>query len=183
MNPLNLMPSPWATVAKVALPILALMAAWIAGGIYGRSGENARLTAKYQPVMERATATLNLTAARIRAARAQALAEDLANARRVEAAQAQASQETANALELELAAARAAAADYARRLRDGLQAEASGSGSVAASDGRHADAAGTADSSGRMSIMDEEDLRICSENTVKALAWPVWWVKISAIPR
>ncbi len=34
-----------------------------------------------------------------------------------------------------------------------------------------------------MPVLDDGDLLICTENTVKAQGWFAWWKRIRAIPR
>jgi hypothetical protein len=106
-------------------------------------------------------------------AQAEARAADLQHARDVETAQTRIKEEVTRDLEGKLASARAAADDYARRLRN--QA-AQGGGDRAGLSFTPA-AASAADGAGEATVLD--DLRACADNTVKAEGWRDWWIKIS----
>lgn len=140
--------------------------------------------ASYDAAMQRAKANLDLSAERIRSARASAAASDQARARAIEQFHTQASQEAARDIETNQAHARALTAAYARGVRDSTQgAPAAGSGGGKADGGGASGPAAGADDAGRMSVVAEDDLRICADNTVKALGWPAWWAKIEAAPK
>lgn len=116
-----------------------------------------------------------------RLATARATAADLARIRVVETRYARITQETSIALVPRLAAARADAAAYARRVRVAA-------GVAAAADsgrGREPDlpeptlAAGRVAASGGAAVLDA-DLRICATNTVLAESWREWWGRVTA---
>ena len=125
-------------------------------------------------------AALNQTIVNMRAASEQALANARSNNHRIEAAQNAATQESSHELQDQLAAARAAAAAYAERLRS---AEAHSGGAGQAGTSGSPDASRSAAGAGAVSVMDDDDFRLCSENTVKAIGWRAWWLRINAIPR
>jgi hypothetical protein len=125
-------------------------------------------------------AALNLTIANMKAASEQALANARATNHRIEAAQNAATQESSHELQDQLAAARAAAAAYAERLRS-AEAAPGGTGQAGASSA--SDASRPAAGTSPVSVMDDDDFRLCSENTVKAIGWRAWWLRINAIPR
>lgn len=134
--------------------------------------ENARLIAKvahYGDVMK-------LTETRIRATQAAATAKDQANARRVETAQAKASQETSDALLPQLEDARAAARRYADQLRARTAQGAVGQPHLPYA----ADAALGADAA---SDPTELDALACADAVIKAEGWQAWWKRVVAIPR
>ncbi|UIJ46890.1 hypothetical protein LZK98_08100 [Sphingomonas cannabina] len=117
----------------------------------------------------------------IRAKRAEAKAEDIAHARAVETAQAAITQETEDALRAQLAAARAAAAAFAERLRsaEGSTADVRGNRSAAGLPVTTGPSQRTAGAGGAP-VVDASDLRICSENTVKAQGWQDWYQRVFA---
>jgi multidrug efflux pump subunit AcrA (membrane-fusion protein) len=126
-------------------------------------------------------AALEKTIADVRLKTAEAQAADLARARKIETTDAAITKEENDALQTKLAAARAAAADYAARLRTAAAANQSGGGTtdlpgVANPTGL---AAGTSSST----VMDEADLEACSVAVVKADGWRDWWLKVSAVER
>lgn len=108
-------------------------------------------------------------------AQAEARAADLQHARDVESAQNRVREEVSRDLETKLASARAAADDYARRLRN---ASAQGGGNRA-----HLPSTATAPLAapepGETAILD--DLRICANNTVIAEGWQHWWSEVSKV--
>jgi hypothetical protein len=108
-------------------------------------------------------------------AQAEARAADLQHARDIEAAQTKVREEVSRDLETKLASARAAADDYARRLRNSA---AQGGGNRAGLP-EAADAPGAPAGAGEASLVD--DLRTCSDNTVKAESWRDWWLGVSTI--
>jgi hypothetical protein len=121
----------------------------------------------------------------VRAARARALAEDLAHARAIEARDATTTKEHQDALSRKLADALRRADDYARRLRAGagIGAGADSGGSGAADLPATADAAGAAAGAGGAAQLDAADIRICTRNTVIAEGWAQYWADAFADPR
>jgi hypothetical protein len=124
---------------------------------------------------------LSKTISDMKMASAQAQADAEASARRIEASQTRATQEATRDLQTQLAAARAAASAYAARLR--VSAGAVTGGASKADSAGATQSAGATAGGGALPLMDDDDLLICSENTVKAQGWLAWWRKISAIPR
>lgn len=110
-------------------------------------------------------------------AQAEARAADLQHARDIEAAQNHVREEVSRDLEAKLASARAAADDYARRLRN----QAAQGGSNRAHLPVVAEPPDAPDGPGETAILD--DLRICADNTVKAEGWRDWWLRIEGAPR
>jgi hypothetical protein len=124
-------------------------------------------------------AALNATIADVRAKTAQAKVDNLAHVVAVERKNAQVQQEAQNAIEVQRTAARALAADYARRMRDSAEAHPGAGGTSGLS--QAANAAGSAAGAGGAAELDE-DLRICSDNTVKAAGWQDWYAKVGKQP-
>ena len=128
-------------------------------------------------------AGLQKTIADMKAAEAKAKADAEAKARTIEGAQTQAKEGSNH--EIQDMRDRALALATARLAQ--LHAPASGFAATAGAGGKAAGSGagtGLADAGpGAMSLMDDDDLRICTENTVKALSWSRWWAKINAIPR
>ncbi|WP_293854485.1 hypothetical protein [Sphingomonas sp. SCN 67-18] len=114
-----------------------------------------------------------LTVANYGKAAAEAAAADLAHARTVETKYATIAKEQSDDLSRKLEAARASAADYARRLRTASQADP-GRGAAAHMSGA-ASATGDPAGSGEAA---ELDAMICAENTVKARGWRDWWNRV-----
>jgi hypothetical protein len=180
----RLLPAPWNWIVGILGPLLLLGAAYWAGDHFGARRENTRLSTKYGAAMERALHSIDITTERLKRARAVAEAADQANARRVEGAQATITLEEVDALQHNLDTARALAAAYARRLRDQAAGGATtGGGGGPAGQPQAARSAAGAAGAGALSVVDEDDLLICTENTVKAQGWVTWWKKVSAIPR
>lgn len=127
-------------------------------------------------------AGLQKTIADMKAADAKATAEAEAKARAVEGAQTQAKEGSNHEIQDMRDRALALATARLAQLHQPAQA-----GTAAAGVGEAANAGGGAGlapaGSGSMPIMDDDDLRICTENTVKALSWSRWWLKIQAIQR
>lgn len=107
----------------------------------------------------------------------QARAEDMAHARAVEAAQSQVREEVSRDLETKLAAARAAADDYARRLRDKA---AQGGGGKPRLPGTPA---ATVNPVGAGEAADVDDARACADAVIKAEGWQDWFTSIRTIER
>ncbi len=78
--------------------------------------------------------------------------------------------------------ARAAADDYLRRMRFAAAAAAANR-SQGSQAGATADAARAAARPGEVPLLDEEDVRICTENTVIAQGWQGFWNDLTAIER
>lgn len=120
-----------------------------------------------------------------RAARARALAQDLAHARDIEARDATITKEHQDALSRKLADALRRADDYARELR----ARAAGSAGAGTGGGRAADlpaaagASGAAAGAGGTAELDADDIRICTRNSVIAEGWADYWAAAFAEPR
>lgn len=117
-------------------------------------------------------------------ATATAKSNNAANNTRIEAAQVAITQETGDAIEQRIVAARAAgAADYARRVR-GQSACPTYRGDAGKTRAAEAgDTPGDSDGAGGVPVMDADDVRICSDNTVKALGWQNFNRRVTAIPR
>ncbi|APR53374.1 hypothetical protein CA223_05540 [Sphingomonas koreensis] len=123
----------------------------------------------------------------IREARARAAAEDLRRARAIEARDLKIATEKQDAITTRLAAELRRADDYARARR----MRAAGEGRAGAGDpggGRAADlsaaaqAAGDPARAGDASVLDD-DVRICTTNTVKAEGWGEYWREVFSAPR
>jgi hypothetical protein len=114
-----------------------------------------------------------------------ARANNTTNNTRIDTAQVAVGKETGDELDQQLADARAAgAADYARRVRSGPSAcpvdrGDPGQSAAATASGPAAATAGA----GGVPSLDADDVRICSDNTVKALGWQRWNGRVSAIPQ
>jgi len=121
---------------------------------------------------------MKLNEERIKSAAATFKADQESEARRIETAQNQATQETASEYSSRL---RAALALAAQRVRNGQTSTGSASGANKGSS--TSQPAITASGNGGMSVVDENDLLICTTNTVKAQGWLAWWKRIQAIPR
>lgn len=120
-------------------------------------------------------AALDRTKSDYRTAQAQAQADNLSKVREIERANAAKTQEIQSDLETQLADARVAGAGYAERLR--LAREAVARAAHAAGMPAKGDPASVAaDASGEADLA--ENIRICSENTVKADGWQRWWESV-----
>lgn len=108
---------------------------------------------------------------------AQARADDIAHARAVETAQNQVREEVSRDLETKLASARAAADDYARRLRN-AQAQGGGVRTNLPSAAQPA-----VDPSVPGPTTELDDARACADAVVKAEGWREWWAQVSEVPR
>lgn len=131
---------------------------------------------------EQVKAASEATVANFRAATARAKADDIAHARHVERRYAAANEETTRELTTRLADARALTDRYIR-LHPAAAAPADRGGGGDADLPRTADAAGAADRAGEATIVPGPDLRICTENTVKAEGWREWWGRVRAATR
>lgn len=119
-------------------------------------------------------AALNQTIANMKAASAQAAADNLAHVRAVEAKNAAIQKDMEDALETQLADARAAAGAFVVRQRAQAATDNAGAGRVS----DPPDATGSIDDAGGKTLVPDDDLRICAENTVKAQGWADWWKAI-----
>lgn len=123
-----------------------------------------------------------VTVANYRLAAEKARADDLAHVAAVKAKDDQIAKEKQDALESQLADARAAVARYVERMRGQSARADSGSGAgkdlPAASD----PSGGSAIGSG-LALVPVGDLDICARNTVLAKGWQDWWVEVSKQPR
>jgi|GEM_PF-5977280 len=115
----------------------------------------------------------------VRQKTAEAQAEDIAHARVIEQAQEQARKEAYHDIDEKLAAARADADAYVRRML-AKAATDQGSGGGTGVPGA-AEPAGEPADTDTTAILD--DARICAENTVKAEGWSEWWAGIQKIER
>ena len=121
-----------------------------------------------------AVAALARTKADYGAAQAKATADNLAAVRGVEQRQAAITNEVQDDLTKKLDAARALGAAHAERLRVQSRAARGAAGTAGVS--RTADAArGVADANRDALVAD--DIRICTDNTVKVAGWRDWWTK------
>ena len=125
-------------------------------------------------------ASLNATIANVRAATAQAQAEDLAHKQAVEAADTKIAQEKTDDLEKQLADARAAVAVYSR-LHAASPADP-GRGGTADMPGA-ADAPGAPDAAGGQALVPVSDLAVCADATVKAQGWQDWYRAVAEVAR
>ena len=122
-----------------------------------------------------------LTVSNYRKAAAEAHARDLAHAAAVQAQDAQIATETQNALEQQLADARALAARYAERMRVAPAGNQGGPGRAGVPSATGA--AGVAPLDAGLALVPVGDLDICARNTVIARGWQDWWAAVSAAPR
>lgn len=148
-------------VAVIALVVA--LAAWVSHRGYQRG------VASQQPTI----AALNATIADVRLRTQQAKADDVIHAMSVERQQTAITQESSNALETQLAAARATARDYAARLRLAGGATANSGRGGDADLPRTADATGTASDAGPTAELD--DATACAVAVTKAEGWLAWW--------
>jgi len=120
-----------------------------------------------------------LDVANYRSAMATAKATNATTVRTVETDTSKITEDRQHDLEAQLAVARAAAADYARRLRTGAATVAKGDpgqGSLP----QAASATGGIVGTGAVSVVDDSDLQVCSVNTVKAKGWQSWYTEVRA---
>lgn len=121
----------------------------------------------------------------VREARARAKAQDLQHARAVERRDLEIMKETQDVLSTRLASELRRADDYARRLRaatEGGSSQADPGGGGAADLPAPADAAGDPPRTGEAALLDD-DVRICTTNTVKAEGWGEYWLELFSAPR
>lgn len=120
---------------------------------------------------------LTLLEASYRAAQDTAKAANLTAVTKAETDGAQIAKDHDDALEKQLADARALADDYARRLRSAAADQgAAGQGDLS----KAPRAAQGADGAGGMPVMDASDLQVCSVNTVKAHGWQAFYRDVKA---
>lgn len=105
-----------------------------------------------------------------------ARANNLEAVRKAEADGAQISKDHENALESQLADARALAASYARRMRGTPSNDQGSAGQAGLSE--TARPAGNPDSAGGNALVPADDLRICADNTTKAKGWQQWFAAV-----
>lgn len=103
-----------------------------------------------------------------KAASAKAIADNIADVRAKESDAATITEDKQHDLEAQLADARNLAADYARRMRAGAAGDHGNAGQAPV--GETASASGGPFGAG-MSVIPEDDLRICVENTVRVKGW------------
>jgi hypothetical protein len=111
-----------------------------------------------------------------RAASAKAIADNLADVRAKEGDAAIITEKANHDLESQLADARALAADYARRVRAGTTGDHGNAGQAGI--GTIASTASAIGGTGGVSILDEEDVRICTDNSVKLLGWQSFYASL-----
>lgn len=123
----------------------------------------------------------------VRLAAQTARADGEAEARAVETRDIKIMKEHQDALSRKLAAELRRADDYARRLRAAREGSAGGAdpgrAGEAGGPAARADTTGGADGAGGAPLLDEEDIRICTANTVKAEGWQDWYGETFAQPR
>lgn len=108
-------------------------------------------------------------------ASAKAIAHNLTYVRSKEDDAATITETTQHDLEKQLADARALAARYAGSVRAcPANPGSAGKAGISEAPGSASDPV----TAGRMSIVDEDDLRICSDAVVKARGWPAWYASI-----
>lgn len=153
---------------RIVAPLAVLAALWLYADHRG-----------YQRAADRYTAEITRLQADIRERTAAAKADDIAHARVIEQAQEAARKEAYHDIDEKLAAARADADAYVRRVLAKAAADQGGGG--------RADMPGTPDPAGEPADASEaafvDDTRICAENTVKAEGWSAWWASIQNINR
>lgn len=125
-------------------------------------------------------AGLNATVANVRTATAQARAEDLAHKQAIEARDAQIAQEKTDALEKQLADARAAVAAYGRL--HAAPPTDPGRGGTAGMPGA-APTSGAPDAGGGHALVPVSDLEICADAAVKAQGWQDWYRAVAEVAR
>ena len=157
---------------------LSALLAVLAGGwtLSASEARHWRLTA------ENAEARRAAQEASVRAATETARRLDAERAARVQAEQAAIAERTKDALEAELADARARTADYARRMRIATTAAHSGGGGTAPMPAA-ADAARAADSPADAALVARADLDRCTDAYVIASGWQRWWAEVSRVER
>lgn len=108
-----------------------------------------------------------------RAAYDKARADNIAHAYAVQVSDARIMQENEHDLQTKLVDARALAARTVERLRyrPGPDQGAGGAAGI----GTAADATGDPFGPGQKAIVDADDVRVCTENTVKAQGWQDWY--------
>lgn len=115
----------------------------------------------------------------IRERTAAAKAEDIAHARVIEQAQEAARKEAYHDIDEKLAASRADADAYVRRVLAKAGTDQGGGGRA----GVPGAAQPAGESAGASEAAFVDDTRICAENTVKAEGWSAWWASIQNINR
>jgi hypothetical protein len=128
-------------------------------------------------------AGLQKTIADMKAADAKATAEAATKARAAETAQNAVKEGSDHEIDDLRTRALALAATRLAQLRGAPSQAAATAGVVGGQGGGVSPAAGLPATAGRVSVVDGDDLRICTENTVKALGILPWWTKNAAIPR
>lgn len=180
MNPLDLIPAPYNLIAKIGLPILALLGAYEVGHHNGTSAENTRLTAKYDPVLQHATDVMNLSGARIQAARAQALADDVAHARTVEQKQQEVTNDVSASYQSQLADLRAR---YERMRAESATAQAAGGSGGTSNQPGIPDSAGRSDGAPGQDGLSDQDAFIATAQALQLVKLQDWVRKQAAIVR
>jgi hypothetical protein len=112
-----------------------------------------------------------------RAASAKAIADNIADVRSKETDAAVITEKANHDLESQLADARRLATDYARRVR----AAAAGTDQSGPGETRIGEATSTAShpfSAGGVPLLDENDVRVCTDATVKAQGWQTFYASL-----
>lgn len=180
MSPLDLIPPPYNLIAKIGLPILALVGAYEVGSHNGTSAENTRLTAKYQPRLQHATDVLNTSTARIQAARAQALADDVTHARTIEQKQQEVTNNVSASYQSQLADLRAR---YDRMRAASATAQTAGGGGGASHEPGIPDSASRSDGATRQDGLSEQDAFIATAQALQLVKLQDWIRDQAAIDR
>jgi len=147
--------------------ILALvaLAVWVDHRGYQR-GERSR---------DGEVATLTTSIANLKAASAQAAAQNLADVRAVEARQAAITKEQTDALSKQLADARSIARAYVLRQQAAGGASDAGSGRLPVA----APAAEPVAPAAKAVVVAASDIEACTDSFVIASEWQAWWRKVS----
>lgn len=137
--------------------------------------------ARKDAALEHVTAVMADNIARVEKATLAGKLAATIKARAIEAAQTKVTQEVSGEYAFRLAAAQALAATHLRRVRNDAQAYRGDLDGGAG--GGTADPTGTVVRACSVSELSDDDMQILIENTVKAIGWRAWWLKIQAIPR
>lgn len=160
------LPWRWIGIAiALGAAIIAIDARGYSRGRHSRDGEVGALGASID---------------KLKAASAQATADNLTHVRQVETADEQIRKEQTDALSKERDDARAAADRYIR-LHPASAADLGHAGSRGLSEA--ADAAGAAAQPSQPTVVDAEDVRSCTDWVTFGEGWLAWWAKVSTAPR
>jgi hypothetical protein len=128
-------------------------------------------------------AGLNRTISDMKAAEAKAAADAAIKARGIETAQTSGTEGSNHEIEDQRNRALSLAAGYLAQLRTKAAAGNPGGANAAGGPAGAPGSSGLSAGAGGVSVLDADDVRICTENTVKALGVLPWWEKMHAIPR